>query len=250
MGEDLTARGPAPVVAEFLGLPGAGKSTVAHALASELRQRGVEVSEPTGETDRLPSGRARRLAKLRLAAAGALTGRGAPVQTARAILGSSQSDAAALPASLVNWLYLAGLYVRARSGSGVTLLDQGLLQAVWSIAFGAALPHRVAPESWVELVCPILPPGSIAVLVEADDATVRRRLAGRTGGMSRLDRARAGPEGEFGRALTRAHAALDVAERVAGRLSETGHLRLLRVESVSSSSDAVARTLVPEIIPS
>ncbi len=47
MADDLNK----PIIIDFFGLPGCGKSTVSHMLAEELRKQGKVVSEPSYDTD-------------------------------------------------------------------------------------------------------------------------------------------------------------------------------------------------------
>lgn len=246
MERDLRPLVPGPIV-EFFGMPGSGKSTIAHEIAGILRERGVEVSEPTRTTDRLASDGGRRLDKFRLAASEGLAQRGRALRGVRTVLASSQSRPHGYPLSLVNWFYLAGLYRQAAQRPGVTLLDQGLLQAVWSIEFGSRSPRGQSAESWAELAGELLPPGAVAVYVNVDDEILRGRLAGRTSGMSRLDAAMASSGEEFERALARGRDALDFVEQVAMHLEQAGRIRAIRADSGSGDPVSLARVLVSEL---
>ncbi len=50
-------------VLEFYGIPGSGKSTISHMVANQLRERGLNVSEPTYHTDNECSVPMRKLVK-------------------------------------------------------------------------------------------------------------------------------------------------------------------------------------------
>lgn len=228
-------------------MPGSGKSTIAHSVASVLRRRGLRVAELTRVTDRLPSGRQRRLAKSRVAIREGLAQGGDALDGVRAILGSSQSGPAGYPLSILNWLYLSGLYREARQSSEITLLDQGLLQAVWSVEFGSNSPRGRPAETWADLAGEVFPPGSAAVFVDADDSTLTSRLAGRPDGLSRLDAALASSDDEFERALARGRDALDYVKEVARQLMEDGRIQTIRVDSGSADVGALAGTVAIEL---
>ena len=51
-------------VVEFVGIPGAGKSTLSHAVAEELRRRGQHVTEPTRDLTHRSGTQRRILSKL------------------------------------------------------------------------------------------------------------------------------------------------------------------------------------------
>lgn len=225
-------------------MPGSGKSTIAHAVAGSLRSAGHEVSEPTRTTDRLPSATRRRLNKVR----GALNegvDRGAEVRPGlSAILGSSQPGPVAIALSTINWFYLAGLCRAAGLHPGVTLLDQGVLQAVWSVEFGSESPRGQPVEMWAELAGDVLPRGSVVVFVDADDLTLRDRLSRRERGMSRLDAAFATSEDEFERCLARGRDALDYVGRIASLLVERGRIDSFRLDSGTGTPASLAAALV------
>jgi hypothetical protein len=89
-----------------------------------------------------------------------------------------------------NWLLVSRL-LRSRPAAGeVCFLDQGVLQALWSIGFGA--PPGAAARM-AELMEGRVPLPDVVVVVRAGEATVRRRLAGRPDRDSRLDGAAGDP---------------------------------------------------------
>jgi len=228
-------------------MPGSGKSVIAHAVAEIFRRRGLEASEPSRTTDRLPSGIHRRLAKSGVAVREGLAQRGEALNGLRTILGSSQSGPAGYPLSVLNWFYLAGLYRAASQHSGITLLDQGLMQAVWSVEFGSDDPRGQPASDWADLAGQILLPLSVVVFVDVDDTTLTSRLARRPDGMSRLDAAMASSNDEFERALARGRDALDYVDKVAGQLTRDGRIRSVRVDSGSADPEALARAVVSEL---
>jgi len=224
-------------------MPGSGKSTIAHAVAGVLRSAGHQVSEPTWTTDRLPSATGRRLNKVRVAVAEGVERRTDARGGLSAILGSSQSGPAAYALGIINWFYLAGLCRLARRYPGVTLLDQGVLQAVWSVEFGSRSPRGQPAEMWAELVGEVLPVGTVAVFVDADDLTLRDRLSRRERGMSRLDAAFASSEDEFERCLARGRDALDYVNRITSHLVEDGRIDSFRLDSGAGAPASLAGAL-------
>jgi hypothetical protein len=218
-------------------------------VAGLLNAGGHEVSEPTWTIDRLPSGSDRRLSKLRIAATEGLSRPGRSLAGAGAVLATSQSNPAGYPLGIVNWLYLAGLYRNAARRPGITLFDQGVLQAIWSVVYGSESRRGLAIESWVALAGERLTTDSLAVFVEADDATVRSRLARRTESKSRLGASMARSEDEAERALARGRDALDYVERVAGQLEQAGRLRITRVDSGSGNRETQARVVMSQLRP-
>lgn len=229
-------------------MPGSGKSTISHAVAGLLRDQGEAVFEPTRIIDRLPSGRSRRTQKLKLAAAECLRSPGRTIEGAGAILRTSQASPGGYSLSILNWLYLAGLYRQAERQPGVSLFDQGILQAVWSVAAGpGSLPEQES-DSWADRAAEVVLPDAVAVFVDADDPVLRSRLAGRTGGMSRLDAAIGESEGAAEEAFRSGRAALALVSEVAHRLENEGRLRIVSVNSgtrdVRSLADEIAASLV------
>jgi energy-coupling factor transporter ATP-binding protein EcfA2 len=237
------------MVVEFVGMPGSGKSTIAHAAAGLLRADGHEVSEPTWTIDRLPSANDRRLSKLRVAAIEGLSRPGSTLAGAGAVLATSQSNPAGYPSGIVNWTYLAGLYRNAARHPGITLFDQGVLQAIWSVVYGSESRRGLAVESWVTLARERLTAESLAVFVEADDATIRSRLARRSESRSRLGASMARSEAEAERAIARGRDALDYVERVASQLEQAGRLRITRLDSGTGNRETQARAVVSQMRP-
>jgi thymidylate kinase len=123
----------APFSVELVGIPGAGKSHLAAAVAAELRARGIAVTLPQARlAPSVPV--ARRLA--RKTVAGAASTLSAPLTTARVVRGVLRSDQprpSDVVGRVVQWLVAQDLTRRTARQSGVTILDEGLIQALWSI---------------------------------------------------------------------------------------------------------------------
>jgi hypothetical protein len=144
----------------------------------------------------------------------------------------------------LNWFYIAGLSREAARQSVVTVFDQGVLQALWSVAYGNDALQSMSIDEWASRAGERLPPGSVAVFVDADEPTLRARLATRDESQGRIDAAMAGSEQEFDLAIEKGFAALDFVERAAGHLQREGRLRIERVDSGSSDPESLARQLV------
>lgn len=177
------------LLVEFVGLPAAGKTTLAVRLAEGLR----ELAIPTDLLCEWPAPAGapylRRRQKVPLALGAALRH---PV-TAAALVGlvlrSRQETPSDALRVLYRWLFLLGH--RERGWQGVRVYDQGLVQALWSLLYRATPPEGFL-ERAARLTARLLPARTVLVLVRADEETWTDRLAVREP-RSRLERARNGP---------------------------------------------------------
>jgi hypothetical protein len=146
---------------ELAGIPGSGKSRRARALATGLAARGVVVHQPQAlVAPSTPTGV--RLARKGMAC-GAATLRD-PATTARvvsAVVHSGQPGPADVAGRAVQWLVAQQIVGSARRREGITVMDEGLLQALWSIGIrgnaepvlrALALGHRVPTPDLVIVV--------------------------------------------------------------------------------------------------
>ena len=128
-----TERNTRPVVVEFFGLPGSGKTTLARSVAAELRSQrhDVVVVDDAISADVAPVARITR--KLRLASHAAFVGRASVSRVASLTTGQrSFRDAAALA---VQWISIQELL--ARNHAEIGLFQEGVLQTLWSIGLRA-----------------------------------------------------------------------------------------------------------------
>jgi thymidylate kinase len=170
------------VVVELCGLPGAGKTTLADAVVGTLRARGVEAEVgDRGVSAAVP--RARRL--LRKAAAASRVLLADPVDAARVarVLGGGQRssrDAVALPAQwwVTQWLLREG----RRRRTGVVVLEEGALQALWSAGL------RSSRTSAAELVATAAtsPVPDLVVHLDLPTRLAMRRMGARGSRHSRV----------------------------------------------------------------
>ena len=173
------------LLVEFLGLPGVGKSELSHRVAQRLAGNGIAVRQPSHVLAHGMSPPARRLGKTLYVLREILCHPVAAARTARAIAATGQRDRRTRGLLTFNWLLVVALARRARRRAGIHLLDQGLLQAVWSVAFDGDADGAVrllsAPDAGRALP-------DVVVVVEADQGTVRQRLCHRAQNESRLER--------------------------------------------------------------
>jgi len=128
----VTSPIPRGVVVELCGLPGAGKTSLVRTIGND--PTAPRVTRPTGRVapEVAPARRVPR--KLRLALEGSVRRPGSELSMAHHILGSHQPGPAGAASRWIQWSTTQALIDRARSRSGVHLFDEGVLQALWSIA--------------------------------------------------------------------------------------------------------------------
>jgi hypothetical protein len=170
---------------EFLGLPGCGKSTLARLVGDHLKEQGLRVKEPTYILDHQLHKAARRRTKFRLLTSFSARNPRTALADLLIILRTRQASLSDMQKASFNWLYISCLATGQPASPVVTLLDQGIAQAVWSIALAARR------ETWVDLLAQGrwrnggLP--DLVVSVHADLATIGERLDARTTRVSRMD---------------------------------------------------------------
>jgi thymidylate kinase len=243
----LVAPRPSPTgaIVEFFGLPGSGKSTAAELARKSLAELGVASTIEDRAFDAEVDRSTRIVRKLSLAVGPGLAH---PLRSARAlgrIAVGQRSLADALGRSL-QWQVAVATTSRARRRAGLHLLQEGTLQALWSIA----LRRRVDAEPWTlaaALPERLLP--DLVVVVEAPLEVVAARLEARGSRHSRtqrLDGVERDAELQRGQAL--------VLELLQRWTSERGPDRTVLIRHASADPPDVdelvgritALTLVPE----
>ena len=171
---------------EFLGVPACGKSTLSRTLAQQLIGQGLIVSEPTFDLDhRLPK-LARQWRKLCRSAAFLALHPHTAMQDMAAILQTRQATFGDLRKATLNWLFIRSIATAPRLPGEVTILDQGVAQAVWSIAFAAGGGRWWFALSEVNGRGGVLP--DLVVRVRTDLVIVGDRLALRAHTTSRMNK--------------------------------------------------------------
>jgi hypothetical protein len=133
---------------ELVGIPGAGKSHLARTLTGALGGRGDAVLQPQLRLGpSVPP--ARRL--VRKAVASVATALLSPVTTGRVVRGvalSRQPTSADLAERVVQWLVAQDALSTAARHDGVSIVDEGPIQALWSIGLrGDVEPVLAALDS-------------------------------------------------------------------------------------------------------
>ena len=230
---------------EFLGLAGAGKSTVSGAVGTVLRERRIPVTEPTYRLDHLVSDSTRRALKFWYSLRWAIRRPREGAYWTQIVLGSHQRAFVGSWVETMNLLYVLELMRSESALPGVHLFDQGLFQALWSLAYDAAAAHVISPLV-LERVRGSLPPTTVVIVVEASVETARGRLTERPGATSRLQRDVTA--GRSAAALARATAVLRPVEAAASQLAGEGRIVLLRVSNENHADLLAAATRIADAI--
>lgn len=169
-----------PILVEFVGVPGSGKSEISHRVAKVLRSSGrYPFSEPTHLINsRLPP-------PLRLVAKLPYAGYGALQELKLLDRFVNRAKVSSLnPALLFNWLFVRGAVEWTLIRNQAATLDQGLIQALWSFRLSeaddtVALLRRRLLEVYPKM-------NSLIVCVEVSLDAARSRLASRSNNQSRV----------------------------------------------------------------
>ena len=134
------------MIVEFLGLPGAGKSTLSQLAAEALAERGIAVECANRMLGSEVGPTRRWLRKSGCVIDGLVC---APHDLGNAIRSVNRTRQRSLSEFLhttFNWLLVTALVRRAARSPKVVLLDQGVAQALWSIGLSAQ------GEAWQDIM--------------------------------------------------------------------------------------------------
>lgn len=220
-GRVLAPSSPGSTVVEFFGLPGAGKSTVATLTRRDLTDRGIRAQVVDRRVAIDVPAPLRIGRKLLLVADRGISH---PVRSARAVtsIGTSQTALADAATRPMQFLVTQALLARARRTPGVHLLEEGLLQALWSAGLRAGGNRSVG--SLAADLGAVVP--DLVVVVEAPISAIESRLGSRGSRQSRTERL-VGAEREL--ELTRGEALL--VDVLAWWASISGPDRTVRVDN-------------------
>ncbi|UCE86394.1 MAG: AAA family ATPase [Deltaproteobacteria bacterium] len=174
------------MIAEFVGLPGCGKSAVSHAVAERLRGEHLQVSERSFELAHRMGATRRRLAKLRLAGRVGLKRPRAALSLMREIARCGQQSWLEGIAKTLDLLAICGLVTELARRPGIHILDQGFFSGLWSIGFRASSDLALARLVEIGVTCCGRSPADLVIALEVEPATAARRLRNRPGAASRL----------------------------------------------------------------
>ena len=170
-------------IVEFVGLPAVGKSTISRLSAALLAKNYPRVREPIRRVDDR-SGPHRVLSKGRFAAEHILRCPRTTLSTARNLFKTDQASTTDRVRVSFNLQYVAGVVARARSNHGVTLLDQGPYQGIWSVGLRSTTDWDTLFDRFECFLSRTAP--DLVVLVEADTDTIAKRLHSREDGDTRV----------------------------------------------------------------
>ena len=202
-----------PTVLELFALPGAGKSTVADALAASgdlTTRKGLTAQWRKRSAPQRLTHIGRGYMNIRVLAAAARFGFGTRLRTKNSFFRLMRLVAK------TQWL---------RSRSGVVLLDQGFLQDVWSILLSSKV-SRADPELLSTLIRSLYEgTETIIVVLEVDPQTASSRISGRSNGTSRFDNL---PESEL-------HSSIAAVSELQRQIAEAARLAGLTVHTIDAS---------------
>ena len=229
----MTQSAERSTIVEFSGIPGAGKSFLAHELATMLGADGELVDEPLSVVSPQLRTSRRVTRKLWLAAIEALRDPVAAAGIAAALIRSGQTTSD-LVHRLQNWLVVRALFRRSRRRPGTHVFDQGIVQELcsigyrgrWQVCLESAAPGRrdLAPDVIVRVATPI--------------SRAAQRLATRSGTQSRVEKLETG---EQDRVLRRQVIEVDDIQRA--WLDHFGHSRGTRCIEVDNDGMFVGAAL-------
>lgn len=121
------------LIVELCGLPGAGKSSLAALTVEAFRERGVVIPDPGGGVGPQVSSMLRVTGKGAIVAGAVLRRPGAALRSAMAVGGSRQPSPSDALHRWVQWAVAEERVRRARRMRRTALLDEGVVQALWSM---------------------------------------------------------------------------------------------------------------------
>lgn len=172
-----------PIVLEFYGLPGCGKSTISHKLADDLRSKGLSVWEPSYEIDRKSGKTMRKVVKFAKLANFAICNYRAYKGVRELVEANGYQGMSALH-QLANIAHKIDSYKLA-DRYDVTIWDEGLVQASISLAVNGC---RNASENENSLMTYTGDIKYVKVYAKVDKDTALQRMKGRETNDSRVEK--------------------------------------------------------------
>lgn len=232
---------------EFFGLPGCGKTTIARELLALLRENGLSASfsrEIMG--DGTAFGR-RTLRRLALVAGQAPRSPGGFWRGVRLIQSQSEGLGDSLH-SIWNFLSVQAMAVQQLRGRGLMVLDQGLVQAIWSARMSEVASGGAA--AWEELIGGDWLDQCLFVQVECGSQVAMERLRAREERTSRMQRAERLDElALWSKGETLVSELGKMVEAGLRRTAPTGRLILIRTDD-GSGAPALAALVLSQLFDS
>jgi len=231
---------------EFIGLPGSGKSTIANCLEAELKLRGLQVVSRTSILADTSPFLPRHARRLWVVARNTWSCRDL---YRRSFLQARQSrqqtvwDLAKVSWNL--WTVIALIAEVERRQGTTVIVDQGLLQAIWSVQLTATQPF--SPELWKDLLLAAGIRGALIANIYADTKVAHMRASARNSNGSRLtDRSWRNMERQWEAA---AHTVADLVKLVGEIVDpDNSDEHILTVENVDAPPEAAAREIASALL--
>jgi hypothetical protein len=181
--QDASDVARAPLVVEFFGMPGAGKTVWHDRIVDRLESRGWRV----GVDDYPRRARSRRaLLKLAVAAREAWRGSGAAQTIRSAVAGTRPAAYPRAARVLLNLFYVRGSLRRQAAGFPLLARDQGCAQALWSLHWSAPGDPSGPVIGWADVRAD-LPLRFLVVHVDVTKALAGERARSRLRASSPID---------------------------------------------------------------
>lgn len=228
---------------EFVGLPGAGKTTAANILALELSRHGWHVRTNTHLPDPKLSFLRRQLSRLWVVVSQA----GNPqftricLLTLRLVVQSRQEsleDAVRVTWNL--WTVSAAIIRQRASAGSISILDQALLQGIWSVMLTSR--RKPSTQAWMQLLSAVGMKDFAFVFLDAGPCVARERLFARRDTASRMKR----ESKRFGEA--RWSAAAQMISRIESELRNNTGVEVSKLLTVTVTGSATPDELVAQIL--
>jgi hypothetical protein len=178
-----------PLVVEFLGLPGVGKSHATRLVAARVEALGTPAQSTGLRINHEVGAWRRRLTKSGICAEEAIGRPRSSLRVVRSLRRSGQRAPLDVIRLSYNWLFVSRLLRRARTRPAIELLDEGIFQLLWSIGFaGAEGSIRECSDTLLRGPTSVVALPRVVVLVDAPPELVQARLAARGSRAGRVDR--------------------------------------------------------------
>ncbi|ADJ29593.1 hypothetical protein Nwat_2841 [Nitrosococcus watsonii C-113] len=223
-------------------MPGSGKSTLASRVAEIIEGKGIGVRKEAYVLAHCVSRRRRVTTKLLYVLSELFLEPRYALRSARAIAATSQNSTMEFIKGLFNWLFVTSLARPIMRFNGVHMLDQGVFQALWSIAFSGG------PNSLTLMVAKLLdhmPVPNVIVIMHVEAPTVARRLAARQSQDSRLERLLEKDPGIMARSTLLFRETVETVELIKGRYTtlEVVSIDNNENEELETNAQAVAEMI-------